>query len=114
MKRRLGNIGAIIIVVALVLCVPNSASAWDDPIQFGVPPQLDETQTFRWKQAYPAARPRLAQLYGIPQEIAEQYGAKYTCPIKETSRLFVVYGGGYPVVMLDAEGNPHVWLPCGR
>ena len=48
------------------------------PTKFDAPPQLDAHQSYRWKRAMPAARPRLAQLYGVSPEIAKLYWAKYT------------------------------------
>lgn len=61
-------------------------SRWPDSVagraitKFDAPPQLDAGQAFRWTQAWPSAKPRLAMLYGVPPEIAELYGAKYTTP----------------------------------
>ena len=41
------------------------------------PPQLDIIQAQRWRAAVPAARPRLAELYGVSPEIARLYWANY-------------------------------------
>jgi len=47
------------------------------PTKLDVPPQLSITQATRWRNAMPAAKPRLAELYGVSPEIAKIYGAKY-------------------------------------
>jgi len=47
------------------------------PTRLDAPPQLSVTQASRWRSAMPAAKPRLAVLYGVPQDTAELYGAKY-------------------------------------
>ncbi len=43
----------------------------------GAPPELNNMQAYRWFQAMPSARPRLAQLYGVSDNVAKQYGAFY-------------------------------------
>ena len=42
-----------------------------------IPSQLNTIQAQRWLMASPAARPKLAEMYGVPIEVAEQYGANY-------------------------------------
>ena len=67
-------------------CIFHSNGQWPDcvagrtPTQMEAPPQLDMGQAYRWRIASPAARPRLAELYGVPQEIAELYWANYEIP----------------------------------
>ena len=62
---------------------------WPDRIagrtatRLDAPPQLDIVQAQRWRVAFPSAKPRLAQLYKVPREIAEIYGAKYTIIYKD-------------------------------
>lgn len=46
-------------------------------INLGAPPELDNMKAYRWYQAMPAARPRLAELWHIPKETAIEYGANY-------------------------------------
>ena len=42
-----------------------------------IPPQLNPIQAQRWYMASPAARPYLAQIYGVSDNVAIQYGANY-------------------------------------
>lgn len=42
-----------------------------------IPSQLNAIQAGRWLNSYPTARPRLAELYGVSDNVAVQYGANY-------------------------------------
>lgn len=42
-----------------------------------VPPQLDLIQASKWRVTWPINRALLAERYGVPQDIAKQYGAVY-------------------------------------
>ena len=50
------------------------------PTRMEAPPQLDSVEAYRWRIASLAARPRLAELYGVPPEIAKIYWANYEIP----------------------------------
>lgn len=111
----------ILLVLIVVVLIPNSVYAWPDPkyikpshIKWGdvgvqwtqeaeiamitgkvlVPPFLNTIQIGRWKIASPSARPRLAQLYGIPKEVAEKCGAFY---LEIQSNTKYGYPASYPM-----------------
>lgn len=94
----------ILLALIIVILIPSSAYAWPEPkyiktgflkmndsgIQWApeaeiamitgkvlVPPFLNVIQASRWRMSSPSARPRLAQLYGVPKEVAEKCGAFY-------------------------------------
>ena len=94
---------AVVVIIGLVL-IPNLVYAWPEPkyvkagfLKWGdtgvqwrdeartslivsknpVPQNLDIIQASRWRMASPSARPRLAQLYGVPKEVAIICGAFY-------------------------------------
>jgi hypothetical protein len=106
----------ILLALIILVLIPSSVYAWPEPkyikadflkwsdsgVQWTnevrtaliidknpVPPSLDAIQAGRWWLASPSARPRLAQLYGVPEDIAKQYGAFYL-DIKSNTRY------GYP------------------
>ena len=95
---------SILIVIAIALCISASpVYAWPEPkpskqgyiawgdagtqwpeyvsnaltVNLGAPPELNDMAAYRWAQAMPAAKPRLAQLWSIPKEVAIEYGANY-------------------------------------
>ena len=94
----------VAIVIFSLTLIPSSVFAWPEPkyvkiglLKWGdsgvqwtqeartvliidknpVPPFLNVIQAGRWRLASPSARPRLAQLYGVPKEVAERCGAFY-------------------------------------
>lgn len=111
---------AVIVIFSLIL-IPSSVYAWPEPkyvkpshikwsdsgIQWTqevetamitnkvlVPPFLNAIQIGRWRIASPSAKPRLAQLYGIPKEVAEKCGAFY---LDTTSNTRHGYPAGFPL-----------------
>ncbi|MCJ7805157.1 hypothetical protein MUP46_00750 [Patescibacteria group bacterium] len=109
---------AVIIIFSLVL-FPNSVLAWPEPkyvkvgfLKWGdtgvqwtedarialivaknpVPPFLNATQAGRWRLASPSARPRLAELYGVPKAVAKICGAFY---LETESNTQYGYPAGY-------------------
>lgn len=46
-------------------------------INYAAPPELSHIEKVRWGQALSTTRPYLARLWGISQDVAEKYGAKY-------------------------------------
>ena len=94
----------VAIVIFSLILIPSSVYAWPEPkyVKVGflkmndsgiqwtqkaetamiigrdlVPPFLNVIQVGRWRLASPSARPRLAQLYGVPKEVAKKCGAFY-------------------------------------
>jgi hypothetical protein len=66
----------ILILAVIFSLLPVNVYAWCG-CNNGYPPQLDEQQGTRWVNALPTARPYLARLWEVPQQVAEFYGAKY-------------------------------------
>lgn len=104
---------AVIIIISLIM--PSSVYAWPEPKEYprggrwpvGVtkdsigiiaPPQLDAIRAYRWYSAIPTAKPRLAQLYGIPKEIAIEYGANY---IEIGKPQYCWWGFEPPAIIVD-------------
>jgi len=46
-------------------------------IEVSVPPQLNPIQAQRWYMASPSARPYLARIYGVSDNVSVEYGANY-------------------------------------